>query len=948
MDVKCKNCGTEYTLDETLVSAKGTSVRCTKCSSVFKVYSTSGAGGQGDQWILRKGDGTTTSFGRMYILQRWIGEGKATTADFLSRDGEEWKRLGDIPELKSFFAAAKTRTPSDKKAPGETGPQKPRRQTMKAATATSSRIEGQPSAAPPKRVPMAKAVESARISSAPSVPKSPPVPVKSGPDTLPPPPNPQASQPKIAVSSKGSLFASAKPRAGREPSLKDWQAGVFDRGGRAAKPTASAAPVKAAAGLPVSEWEPDLKENTPATPSQRRPFEGDSLLEPPAVEQSVAFSLQNLAASLAPGNPVPQVAVPDSRQVVPGARVFGGGPPSQPPVSVTHTTDDQSFADQTTREAPKISEAPTPVPQAPAQQTAPAGQTVPHVGDRSGLDFSQIPASHEDRDWNEGSGMEEVADPAWTDKSGTLPRYHEEDDALAHPKRRWGSVIAALVILGLLLGGVYIVIFKWETIDSIYSNLISSKEIGRYKKFYDRGRENFLLDSDSYFQQADREYQKVLALEEDHPQTLAALGEMYAVWAQYLRDAKADAISDARGLENSSEVMNREIERLNSQYEQKLAEAVRWTEQALAAEDVPAEVYRVSSDIKRLQGDLEGATKALHKARAMGADPETEYVALLLDLENGKSPVEVEQALGRIIEAKPLIRAMYRRARLLANQGKLEEAKAVLGKIFQLNSDHSRAQELAARIDNGKPIPLTEAAPPEEEEAAKTPTTQKKAEVAGSEAASPAAPLAAGQSQGAKELVPNVGETSGREVVADDERSARGKGESTSSMLEQAARLQNGGKTAGAMKLFEAILSKEPNNLEALCGLGDAYLDQGAYGRAIANYRRALRSNSTFGPALLGLAGAFKALTQNEQALKYYEQYLQKNPNGREAALARRNMQQLRDQQAKGDSQTENPQGEAGKSPGQSKKEESGETPGASQADQQKEAVGAGAEESEE
>jgi len=573
-------------------------------------------------------------------------------------------------------------------------------------------------------------------------------------------------------------------------------------------------------------------------------------------------------------------------------------------------------------------------------------------GEASGLDFSQIPASDEDKGWNEGAAVGDVADPAWAEKSGAVPRYVEEDDTLPPPRRKWGLFVAVILILAVVFGGIYVFAFKRSAVDSLFSSLISSKEIGRYKKFYDRGRENFLLDSESYFQQADREYQKVLALEEDHPATLAALGEMYAVWAQYLRDAKVEAVGDAKG-QDRSEAMNREIDRLNDQYEQKLAEALRWIEQAKNADELPAEVHRVSADIKRLQGDIESATKDLHKARAMGADPETEYVASMLDLESGKPAEEVEATLGRIIETKPLIRAMYRRARLQASIGKVAEAKEMLGKIFQLNSDHTRAQDLAARIDDGKPIPLLEIASETDgqDDDPASGGDQKPVVAKSGDSESPDAPVTSPtkDEEVAEKTPAGTGASHTGGGASARVQEGRGGGR-TDSMLDQATRMQKSGKTATAMKLFEAILSKEPNNLDALCGLGDAYLDKGAFGRAIANYRRALRVNSSFGPALLGLAEAFKSLTQNEQAVKYYESYLRAHPNGRQAGSARRNVAQLRGPGKMSEPEGEEPKEVAEKtSEAEKKPEENRNAPAATApASNEKGAAGEGSEESEE
>ena len=74
MDVQCPSCRAEYALDETLIAAAGTPVRCTKCGEVFQVYHAAETGemNREDKWLLRKPDGATYTFQHMGLLQQWI------------------------------------------------------------------------------------------------------------------------------------------------------------------------------------------------------------------------------------------------------------------------------------------------------------------------------------------------------------------------------------------------------------------------------------------------------------------------------------------------------------------------------------------------------------------------------------------------------------------------------------------------------------------------------------------------------------------------------------------------------------------------------------------------------------------------------------------------------------------------------------------------------------
>ncbi len=112
MDVTCERCGTEYDFDETLVSERGTTVKCTNCGHLFKVFRAGAAATETDAgapraWAIRRRDGSTETLPTLRELQRRITEGALDEEDLISRSGEGWKRLGDIAELETFFHAAR-------------------------------------------------------------------------------------------------------------------------------------------------------------------------------------------------------------------------------------------------------------------------------------------------------------------------------------------------------------------------------------------------------------------------------------------------------------------------------------------------------------------------------------------------------------------------------------------------------------------------------------------------------------------------------------------------------------------------------------------------------------------------------------------------------------------------------------------------------------------------
>jgi predicted Zn finger-like uncharacterized protein len=124
VDVTCERCGTEYEFDETLVSDRGTTVKCTHCGHLFKVFRPGGSLDGEDEavWRIRKRDGTVETVATLRELQRRIVQGGLTPEDEISASGQPWKPLGAIAELETFFAAAEGARVSSPPRIDTTGP----------------------------------------------------------------------------------------------------------------------------------------------------------------------------------------------------------------------------------------------------------------------------------------------------------------------------------------------------------------------------------------------------------------------------------------------------------------------------------------------------------------------------------------------------------------------------------------------------------------------------------------------------------------------------------------------------------------------------------------------------------------------------------------------------------------------------------------------------------
>jgi len=155
MDVRCEKCMTVYEFDDSKVGEQGVTVKCTQCGNLFKVkrrertqelamgaaaarspaYVPPAANVPSTQrttvpgipvinraqppaaakvtpahdpepngWMIRIASSHEIfRFRELTTLQQWIVERKVSRDDEISRTGEQWKRLGGIAELASFF-----------------------------------------------------------------------------------------------------------------------------------------------------------------------------------------------------------------------------------------------------------------------------------------------------------------------------------------------------------------------------------------------------------------------------------------------------------------------------------------------------------------------------------------------------------------------------------------------------------------------------------------------------------------------------------------------------------------------------------------------------------------------------------------------------------------------------------------------------------------------------
>ncbi|MSP62333.1 MAG: tetratricopeptide repeat protein [Myxococcales bacterium] len=479
-----------------------------------------------------------------------------------------------------------------------------------------------------------------------------------------------------------------------------------------------------------------------------------------------------------------------------------------------------------------------------------------------------------------------------------------------------GATLLAIFALLLLVGGAgYLALFRGAAVKRLFTG-----DEGPGHEAWRKGREYLLLDADDSLRLADQQLQRAHGADESNALPVAALAEVNALWAGYLRDdgKLADqAQQSARGDE------------LRRQAQSHLDDAKRYANEALSLAPDDPEVNRAVATFLLVDGapaaQVEGHLRRSDAGRP--DDPEVAFVRGALgfrDGQLGEARTHLEQA-SRLNLAKTqhdLMRAQYLLARIAVVEGRRDDAVVQVRKILDANAAHQRARGLQARLeaqapDGGAAGPVAPVAAPVPPKAVPVPPAAaapsapvgNSRRAASSEsnvvqpipgappvAVKPAASALADVEQARREtpLDPKKGEPP---VVGNSRRAAslesNAEPKGLDGLLAQGNRLLERGKAKDAQKLFEKALALQPSNVEALNGMGYCHLDTEHFGAAIDKFKQALATMPGNGDAILGVAGAYKMRGDKNRALEYYKKYLAELPSGSKAGMAQANVSEL-------------------------------------------------------
>jgi predicted Zn finger-like uncharacterized protein len=406
-------------------------------------------------------------------------------------------------------------------------------------------------------------------------------------------------------------------------------------------------------------------------------------------------------------------------------------------------------------------------------------------------------------------------------------RMPSSEDVYSVPQRRVGAWVVAAALL------VAVGVVGWAAAKpylALHTAAPTAQVDPRVAAFLADGEKGL---SEGNVEAAQEDFDKASALAENSPRVLVDQARLAVIQADLpwlrLRLLAPDANDEKR-------TAQAELDQLRDR-------ALRAAEAARAASpDDPATV-RAQVDALRISGDRAAARALVAKLTARDSDPETAYVLAALDLAESEPvwPTVIER-LRLATSVEGVGRSRDALIYALARSGDVESAKSELAKLDASTRPVSLLANLHAYVDRLSKATAQPTAP--QPSAASTSPTSRPAAAAG---VSPAV-----------------------ETMPSDPRVA----------MQAASVALKHRQTQRARQLYQSVVDRNPNDSEALSGLGDAARMQGNANAATENYRRAIAVNPSYLPALLGLADTQWAMGQRTAAVKQYADIVDRFPEG--------------------------------------------------------------------
>ena len=102
------------------------------------------------------------------------------------------------------------------------------------------------------------------------------------------------------------------------------------------------------------------------------------------------------------------------------------------------------------------------------------------------------------------------------------------------------------------------------------------------------------------------------------------------------------------------------------------------------------------------------------------------------------------------------------------------------------------------------------------------------------------------------------------------------------------------GRARAALTLYEQAAALKQRSPEPLSGMGWAYINLDQPHIAVIKFRQAMSKSARYGDAYIGMGRACRMMDQKDQAIRYYEKYLELHPRGPSSSIARNALELLR------------------------------------------------------
>ncbi len=324
------------------------------------------------------------------------------------------------------------------------------------------------------------------------------------------------------------------------------------------------------------------------------------------------------------------------------------------------------------------------------------------------------------------------------------------------------------------------------------------------------------------------------------------------------RSARARAAAEKEAEERAAKrARRREVATKNfAERLQKAANALSGHVTPAAAPE-PLEVVRARVNLLRLEGKPAAARQLVPRLSAQASEPLNAHALGALDLAEGDAGLD--EAVGRLRVAarsegpRGTSRAMLVYA--LCRAGQREAADKELAKLKLIAPGHPLLVELQALV--------TRTEEKAEQEAAALAKAPARSSRSASERSSPSRARSASRAGGPRAPTASRRKSSANHIPEDD-----------GGAIERAATLHRQGDLSGAAEVYEAVLARTPNQIEALSGLGDIARQRHSNAKAISYYNRVLSQSPTHLPTVMASADMNWHAGRRQAAVNLYRRAL--------------------------------------------------------------------------